>query len=81
MLESSLKPGRGRLLGVPPVAKTNLVYGYELPPLVETFLPEKSTSVTSSLTVVTEPSLNQASSRRAILDVSSMMAFELEISS
>jgi hypothetical protein len=44
-------------------------------------LPEKSTFVTSSLTVVTEPSLNQASSRKAILDGSSMRAFELEISS
>jgi len=37
MLPSSLKPGSGSFLGVPPVARTSLVYGNELPLFVETF--------------------------------------------
>lgn len=31
MLESSLKPGRGNALGVPPVARMSLVYEWEEP--------------------------------------------------
>lgn len=55
MLERSLKPGMGRRLGAPPVARISLVYGYDLPDLVDTLLELKSTESTSPSTIDISP--------------------------
>ena len=76
MFLSSLKPGSGSFLGVPPVARTSFVYGYDLPEAVVMDFWVKSMEVTSSLTVFMEAESNHSWGRRRIFEESGMRAFE-----
>ncbi len=75
-LDRSLKPGRGRALGVPPVERMSFVYLCEEPEAVETVLALKSTPETSSEMVSIEDVLYQSFGRRTIFDSSAMSALE-----
>ena len=76
ILERSLKPGKGRAFGVPPVARTSLVYWWEEPEAVETVLDLKSMLVTSSWRVSIEEVLNHSCDRHSSFDLSAIRALD-----
>ena len=73
---SSLNPGRGRGRGTPPVARTSLVYGTDLPDFVATVFPLKSTEVTSSETVSIAASSYHSRGRQRSFSASGIRALE-----
>lgn len=76
ILYSSLNPGRGSDLGIPPVASTSFVYGMFFPDFVDTDFSCRFTDATSSVRFVMPASANHCSERSSIFDASGIRALE-----
>jgi len=76
MLFRSLKPGNGKRLGVPPVARMSLVYDTWEPDFVDMDLLEKSTEVTVSEMISTDALEYHSLLRIRILSTSGIRALD-----